>query len=114
MDEREMWEKELKQEFVVDKNNKLIAFAIVDDIEAVLVTAILYSGTIKTTLLLAGLALLAVLYFLSFKGYYSKFIMFFTGIIVWLLFLKSGVHPTVAGILLAFSVPIRQKIETST
>lgn len=92
----------------------LIAFAIVDDIEAVLVIAIFYSGTIKMTLLLIGLGLLALLYVLSFKGYYSKFITFFTGIIIWLLFLKSGVHPTVAGILLAFSIPIRQKIETST
>ena len=91
----------------------LIAFAIVDDIEAVLVIAIFYSGTIKTTLLFIGLALLGVLYFLSYRGYYSKFILFFTGIIVWLLFLKSGVHPTVAGILLAFSVPISQKIDTS-
>lgn len=92
----------------------LIAFAIVDDIEAVLVIAIFYSGTIKTTLLLIALGLLAVLYFLSYKGYYSKFILFFTGVIVWVLFLKSGVHPTVAGILLAFSVPIRQKINSST
>ncbi|QWX84885.1 Na+/H+ antiporter NhaA [Cellulophaga sp. HaHaR_3_176] len=92
----------------------LIAFAIVDDIEAVLVIAIFYSGAIKTTLLFIGLGLLAILYLLSYKGYYSKFITFFTGIIIWLLFLKSGVHPTVAGILLALSVPIRQKIDTST
>jgi NhaA family Na+:H+ antiporter len=92
----------------------LIAFAIVDDIEAVLVIAIFYSGTIKTTLLLIGLGLLAFLYFLSYRGYYSKFIMVFAGIIIWLLFLKSGVHPTVAGILLAFSVPIRQKIDSFT
>jgi NhaA family Na+:H+ antiporter len=92
----------------------LIAFAIVDDIEAVLVIAVFYSGTIKTTLLLIGLVLLGVLYFLSYKGYYSRFLLFFVGIVVWLLFLKSGVHPTVAGILLAFSVPIRQKIDVST
>ncbi|TXD47221.1 Na+/H+ antiporter NhaA [Polaribacter sp. IC073] len=92
----------------------LIAFAIVDDIEAVLVIAIFYSGTIKMTLLLIGLGLLGILYLLSYKGYYSKYILFFTGIIVWLLFLKSGVHPTVAGILLALSVPISQNIETST
>lgn len=39
--------------------------------------------------------------------------MFFFGIIIWFLFLKSGIHPTIAGILLAFSVPIRQKIDTS-
>ncbi|TXD53902.1 MULTISPECIES: Na+/H+ antiporter NhaA [unclassified Polaribacter] len=91
----------------------LIAFAIVDDIEAVLVIAVFYSGAIKTTLLLVALGLLGVLYFLSYRGYYSKFVLFFVGIIVWLLFLKSGVHPTVAGILLAFSVPIRQKLDTT-
>ena len=92
----------------------LTAFAIVDDIGAVLVIAIFYSGTINITLLLIALVMLAVLYFLSFKGYYSRFVMFFFGVIIWFLFLKSGIHPTVAGILLAFSVPIRQKIDTST
>ena len=92
----------------------LTAFAIVDDIGAVLVIAIFYSGTINITLLLIALVMLAVLYFLSFKGYYSRFVMFFFGVVIWFLFLKSGIHPTVAGILLAFSVPIRQKIDTST
>ncbi|MCL5127430.1 Na+/H+ antiporter NhaA [Algibacter sp. L4_22] len=91
----------------------LTAFAIVDDIGAVLVIAIFYSGNINITLLLIALAMLAILYFLSYKGIYSKFIMFFFGIVIWFLFLKSGIHPTIAGILLAFSVPIRQKIDTS-
>jgi NhaA family Na+:H+ antiporter len=92
----------------------LTAFAIVDDIGAVLVIALFYSGSINMTLLLIAIAMLAFLYVLSFKGFYSKFMMFFFGIIIWFLFLKSGIHPTVAGILLAFSVPIRQKIDTST
>lgn len=91
----------------------LTAFAIVDDIGAVLVIAIFYSGAINITLLLIALAMLAVLYFLSYKGIYSKFILFIFGIVIWFLFLKSGIHPTIAGILLAFSVPIRQKIDTS-
>ncbi|WP_055436103.1 Na+/H+ antiporter NhaA [Lacinutrix algicola] len=91
----------------------LTAFAIVDDIGAVLVIAIFYSGSINITLLIIALAMLAVLYFLSYKGVYSKFIMFIFGIVIWFLFLKSGIHPTIAGILLAFSVPIRQKIDTS-
>ena len=90
----------------------LTAFAIVDDLAAVLVIAIFYSGTIQISLLGIALLLLALLYFLSFKGFYSKFLMIFLGIIIWILFLKSGIHPTLAGVLLAFSVPIRQKIET--
>ncbi|REE27472.1 Na+/H+ antiporter NhaA [Winogradskyella pacifica] len=92
----------------------LTAFAIVDDIGAVLVIALFYSGSINITLLLIALVMLAFLYFLSFKGFYSKFLVFFLGVIIWFLFLKAGIHPTVAGILLAFSVPIRQKIDTST
>ncbi|WP_458628848.1 Na+/H+ antiporter NhaA [Winogradskyella sp. PC D3.3] len=92
----------------------LTAFAIVDDIGAVLVIAIFYSGSINISLLLVAIAMLVVLYVLSYKGIYSKFLMFFFGIIIWFLFLKAGIHPTVAGILLAFSVPIRQKIDTAT
>ena len=91
----------------------LTAFAIVDDIGAVLVIAVFYSGNINVGLLMAALILLGVLYIFSYKGYYSKFLLVFVGIIIWVLFLKSGIHPTVAGILLAFSVPVRQKIDTS-
>ena len=65
-------------------------------------------------MLLSAIILLAVLYYFSFKGFYSKFLLVSFGIIIWVLFLKSGIHPTVAGILLAFSVPIRQKINTTT
>lgn len=92
----------------------LTAFAIVDDIAAVLVIALFYSGSINISLLLIASLLLAVLYWFSFKGFYSAYVFFFFGTIIWFLFLKSGIHPTVAGILMAFSVPIRQKIDTST
>lgn len=91
----------------------LTAFAIVDDIGAVMVIALFYSGTINVIPLLIALALLAVLYLFTYKGFYSSFGTFIIGAIVWFLFLKSGIHPTVAGILMAFSVPIRQKIDTS-
>src|SRR5690606_1403742 len=77
----------------------LTAFAIVDDLGAVLVIAIFYSGTIIIVLLGIAFILLAFLYFLSFKCYYSKFLIIFLGIIIWILFLKSGIHPTLAGIL---------------
>jgi NhaA family Na+:H+ antiporter len=92
----------------------LTAFAIVDDIGAVLVIAIFYSNGIDLNLLFAALGLLAFLYLLSYRGYYSKFLIIIFGIVIWILFLKSGVHPTLAGILLAFSVPVRQKINTAS
>jgi len=92
----------------------LTAFAIVDDIGAILVIAVFYSSSINVVLLLIAFALLTILYVTSYRGYYSKFMIFIFGIVIWFLFLKSGIHPTIAGILLAFSVPIRQKIDTST
>lgn len=91
----------------------LTAFAIVDDIGAVLVIAIFYSGNINISLLVIAFVLLGILYALSFKGYYSKYLNIIFGVIIWTLFLKSGIHPTLAGILLAFSVPVKQKIKTS-
>ncbi|RPD99941.1 Na+/H+ antiporter NhaA [Aureibaculum marinum] len=92
----------------------LTAFAIVDDLAAVLVIAIFYSANISLGLLGIALGLLAFLYFLSYKGYYSKFMLVSLGIVIWVLFLKSGLHPTLAGVLLAFSVPVMQKIKTIT
>ncbi len=90
----------------------LTAFAIVDDMGAVLVIALFYSGSINLTFILTALILLAILYFISYKGFYSKYLTFLVGIVVWVLFLKSGVHPTIAGILMAFSIPVRQRIKT--
>ncbi len=92
----------------------LTAFAIVDDIAAVLVIALFYSETLNMSLLLIALALLAILYLFSFRGFYSNYVFLFLGIVIWFLFLNSGIHPTVAGILMAFSVPVRKKTDVST
>ena len=89
----------------------LTAFAIIDDIGAVMVIALFYSGNIAWNLLLIAVIMLAVLYLLSYLKIHSKFILLISGIIIWVLFLKSGIHPTIAGILLAFAVPIRQKVD---
>lgn len=89
----------------------LTAFAIIDDIGAVLVIAIFYTSQISWMLLFYAGILLIVLYALSYFRIHNKFILLSFGIVVWTLFLKSGVHPTIAGILLAFAVPIRQRID---
>ena len=89
----------------------LTAFAIVDDLCAVLIIAIFYSGGIKWALVMYSLLLLAVLYVLSYRGLYYKKLNIIVGVVVWVLFLKSGIHPTIAGVLLAFAVPIRRKIK---
>ena len=91
----------------------LTAFAIVDDLAAVLVIAVFYSGSLNLAMLGAAMAVLAFIYFLSYRGIYSKALIVVWGLIVWLLFLKGGLHPTLAGILMAFAVPVRNKISTN-
>jgi Na+:H+ antiporter, NhaA family len=88
----------------------LTAFAIIDDIGAVLVIAIFYTADVSWLLLLFSGILFTVLYVLSYLRIYNKAVLLVFGFTIWLLFLKSGVHPTVAGILLAFAVPVRQRI----
>ena len=92
----------------------LTAFAIVDDLGAVLVIAIFYSETIQWSLMLGALILLAILFYLAYRRIYARYLILIFGIIIWYLFLKAGIHPTIAGILLAFTVPIRQKIDVKT
>lgn len=88
----------------------LTAFAIVDDLAAVLIIAIFYSATIKWMLIVYALGLIGILYLFSRQGYFKTWIMLSIGAVIWYLFLKAGIHPTIAGVLIAFTVPIRQKI----
>jgi NhaA family Na+:H+ antiporter len=89
----------------------LTAFAIVDDLGAVLIIALFYSSGIKWMLILIAFAILGVLFLLTMRGLYSKYLLVVLGVVVWLLFLKAGIHPTIAGVLLAFTVPIQRKVK---
>jgi len=91
----------------------LTAFAIVDDIGAVLVIAIFYSANIQWDLITYAILIVGLLGLLSYKHFYSKYFFFIMGFVVWVLFLKSGVHPTIAGILLAFTIPMYREINLS-
>lgn len=90
----------------------LTAFAIVDDLGAVLVIAIFYSSSLNFELVGLGFGLIVLIYFLTYRGIYSEFLIITSFFVVWLLFLKGGLHPTLAGVLMAFAVPVRQKIST--
>jgi NhaA family Na+:H+ antiporter len=92
----------------------LIAFAIVDDLGAVMVIALFYSESIKWSLIGISLLLLAVLFFLSYRKIYARGLILVFGIIIWVLFLKAGIHPTIAGVLLALTIPVRQQIGMET
>ncbi|HRI48030.1 MAG TPA: Na+/H+ antiporter NhaA [Ignavibacteriaceae bacterium] len=90
----------------------VLALAIVDDIGAVLVIAIFYTAEISfVSLGLAG-AILILLIIMNRMGVRNILIYTIVGLFLWLAFLKSGVHATVAGVLLAFTIPSSSRINT--
>lgn len=92
----------------------LAAFAIIDDIGAVLVIALFYSSSIDWMMLVWAAIPLSLLVFLNLRNVFSKYLHLACGIIIWYFFLKSGIHPTIAGVMLAFTVPLRQKTDAHT
>ncbi len=85
----------------------LTTLAVVDDIGGILVIAIFYSGHIDYISLLWAAGLLAILIVGGIYGVHYKTFYVSIGILVWFLFLQSGVHPTIAGVLVAFCVPAK-------
>jgi NhaA family Na+:H+ antiporter len=89
----------------------LTAIAIVDDLIAVLVIALFYSGGIQTTPLLIGFGILGLMLLVNVTGVRSLIVYGGLGLLVWLAFLQSGVHATVAGVLVALTIPARSRID---
>jgi len=89
----------------------LIALAIVDDLGAVAVIAIFYTESINTqALLYAGICTVLIVG-LNMVGVRKSLPYAVTGALLWTAMLASGVHATIAGIILAFTIPIRPKFE---
>jgi NhaA family Na+:H+ antiporter len=86
----------------------LLTLAIADDIGAVLVIAVAYSGGIDPLPLLLAAAGLALVALLLWAGVRSLVVFSVLAAVVWLGFFKSRVHPTVAGVLLGLLVPARR------
>ncbi|NTW04022.1 MAG: Na+/H+ antiporter NhaA, partial [Oscillochloris sp.] len=90
------------------------AVAIVDDLIAVLVIAIFYSSELNMAALGAGLSILALLASCNWLGIRNPLIYSALGVFVWLAFLQSGVHATIAGVLIALTIPSRYRIDAIT
>ncbi|MDE5843042.1 MAG: Na+/H+ antiporter NhaA [Muribaculaceae bacterium] len=84
----------------------LTTLAVVDDIGGILVIAIFYTSEINFAMLIAAALILVLLAVAGarFKIQSKMFYIVF-GIAVWFLFLNAGIHPTIAGVLVAFCVP---------
>ncbi len=91
----------------------LAAVAIVDDIGAVLVIALFYGGEIALPFLFLGFGMFLVMLALNAMGARHPLTYLLLGAVLWLAFLKSGVHATVAGVLAAMTIPARTRIASN-
>ncbi|HSR16953.1 MAG TPA: Na+/H+ antiporter NhaA, partial [Ignavibacteriaceae bacterium] len=90
----------------------ITALAIADDIGAVLVIAIFYTQEISLISLFIGFLFVILLIAANVLGIKSHLVYLLLGIGLWLAFLKSGVHSTVAGVILAFTIPASTRINS--
>jgi NhaA family Na+:H+ antiporter len=91
----------------------LTAFAIVDDMLAVGVIAVFYTDTVHWRSVALAIALLGVLLVCNVAGFHRWPVYAFLGVCVWLAVFNSGIHGTLAGILVALTVPARSWINPS-
>lgn len=88
----------------------LTTFAVVDDIGGIIVIGAFYSNNLIFTYLLWALLFILISWLGGRLGINSKLYFITLGIVVWYFFLNSGVHPTIAGVIVAFTVPARPKL----
>ena len=91
----------------------LTALAIIDDLGAIAVIAIFYVGDFSFMYLLLALAVYGGLLILNRLGVRALPFYLIPGVVMWYFMLQSGVHATVAGVLLAFALPFGDGSETS-
>ena len=85
----------------------LTSLAIFDDLGAIIIIALFYTEQLSVTSLVISAVLLMVLFVLNKKGVKSTSPYIFVGVVLWVAVLKSGVHATLAGVILAFFIPIK-------
>jgi Na+:H+ antiporter, NhaA family len=83
----------------------LLTLAIVDDIGAIVVIALFYSGGVSMTALLVAASLLALIVVLQRFDVRATLVYVALGVAVWIAFYESGVHPTIAGVILGLLTP---------
>ena len=85
----------------------LMALAIIDDLGAIVIIALFYTTELSTMSIIIASAALAILVAMNRMGVVKHSAYFVIGAILWVSVLKSGVHATLAGVALAFTIPIK-------
>jgi NhaA family Na+:H+ antiporter len=91
----------------------LTALAIIDDLGAILVIALFYSTGLQWLYLGISAAILGGLFLLSKLKVYKLAFYLIPGVVLWYCMMQSGIHPTIAGVLLAFVIPFSGNNETT-
>lgn len=91
----------------------LVAIAILDDLAAIVVIALFYTENLSLFSLSIALGAIGILALLNFKNVQNTAAYIITGIVLWACVLKSGVHATFAGVILAFFIPLKPKSKSS-
>ena len=87
----------------------LMALAIIDDLGAIVIIALFYTSDLSTLSITVAFGSLAILIALNLFGVTKKAAYFIVGWVLWVSVLKSGVHATLAGVALAFTIPLNSQ-----
>ena len=85
----------------------LTSLAIFDDLGAIIIIALFYTSKISFSALVVAALCTAVLWFMNYRGISDRSRYVFVGVIMWVAMLKSGVHATLAGVIIAMFIPIK-------
>jgi NhaA family Na+:H+ antiporter len=89
----------------------LVSVAIFDDLGAIVIIALFYTSELSTTALIVAALCLPALFWLNKAGVRERTPYLLIGLIMWVAVLKSGVHATLAGVVLAFFIPVGSEAE---
>lgn len=91
----------------------LAALAIIDDLGAILVIALFYNSGVQWLYLGLSAGILAALFLFNKLRVYNLLFYLIPGLVLWYCMMRSGVHPTIAGVLLAFAIPFSGEDENT-
>lgn len=91
----------------------LLALAIIDDLGVIIIIALFYTHQVSMVALGVAAAAIVVLAVMNWRGVGKTSLYMMVGLVLWVAILKSGVHATLAGVIVGFMIPLNAKSEPS-